>query len=112
MTINQFAKQYGLRVTKDECGDPIIQSNMLHYPHLYFDGAELCLTGLDTTVEPKILASLGGRLWTGDRWTDDRGRVRRDAKIQGIPQANWGLAAGLLKGTPQTATGLPCPMAA
>jgi hypothetical protein len=37
--IETFAEQYRLKITRDECNDPVIQGRR---GQLYFDGAELC----------------------------------------------------------------------
>ena len=81
--IEQFAAAYRLKVSRDECGDPIIQGKR---GHLYFDGDKLCAMFLDARpMSKKKLAELGGKLWMGDKSRDQQGTRRQDVEITGIP---------------------------
>jgi len=89
MTIEHFAEQFRLHISRDECNDKIIQGKRAH---LYFDGKELCLMGLDVPVagmSTAAIESLGRKCWHGSIWRDEKRRGRRDVKIQGIPKENW-----------------------
>jgi hypothetical protein len=97
LDIRAFAEQFRLKVTQDECRDPIIEGRR---GHLYFDEGELCLMAFDARVAgmgDTALGALGGKLWTGDAYKDPRQRRRRDVKIQGIPEANWPAAIRILQ---------------
>jgi hypothetical protein len=76
-----FAQEHRLKVTRDECGDQIVQGRR---GHLYFDGAKLCLMILDGPVRSSsALEAIGGKLWTGDKTEGVQ-----DVKITGIPLEN------------------------
>jgi hypothetical protein len=65
MTLQTFAHQHRLKISRDECGDQIIEGRR---GHLYFDGPELCLMILDGPVRARsVLKAIGGTLWTGDK---------------------------------------------
>lgn len=98
--IEKYAQTYRLRVKLDECGDQIIEGRR---GHLYFDGSQLCLMALDALVSglpDTALQALGGKLWIGSRWLDEKHRNHRDVKIQGIPEANWKRAYKLMRCMP------------
>lgn len=97
MTIEQFAEQHKVRVTRDECGDPIIEGTR---GHLYIDGDSVCVMALDSRLEGfnnEQVRSLGGSHWIGSIWRDARNRGHRDFWVKGIPEENWKLALRLLK---------------
>lgn len=86
MTIEKFAEQFRLRITRDECGDKIIPGKR---GHLYFAGSELCLMVIDgAPLHRKRWQALGGKLWVGDSSLDAKGRRVQDVKIEGIPLEN------------------------
>lgn len=97
VNIQQFAEQHGLRVTRDECGDPIIEGRR---GHLYFDGNALCLMALDGQLRGfnnQQVQSLGGNCWIGDIWRGLRGKGYRDVWVKAIPMDNAKQAIRLLK---------------
>lgn len=96
-TIEQFAGDFSLKVTRDGCGDPIIQGTR---GHLYFDDDNLCLMALNarlTGFSNQQVQSLGGKCWICDIWRDERRRGYRDVKVLGIPKENWPSALRLLR---------------
>lgn len=85
MTIRTFAEKHRLKVSRDECGDEIIQGRR---GHLYFDCGDLCLMVTDGAVARRSAwAGLGGLLWLGDI----TGGVQ-DVSIRGIPLESAKLA--------------------
>ena len=89
--IERFAEQHRLKVTRDECHDPVIEGRR---GHLYFADGELCLMVLDGAPAFRSRwAALGGKLWTGDISPHPKtGRRAQDVKITGIPLENARLA--------------------
>ena len=89
MNIEKFAEHFRLRITNDECGDPIIRGKR---GHLYIaDG--LCLMVIDGAPANKSRwEALGGKLWLGETSPDKTGRRVQDVWIKGIPLENAGLA--------------------
>jgi hypothetical protein len=86
MTIEQFAELFHLRITRDECGGPIIEGKR---GHLWFKGAQLCLMVIDgAPAKRSRWDALGGRLWLGDISPDANGRGVQDVRIDGIPLEN------------------------
>jgi hypothetical protein len=70
--------------------------------HLYFDGAELCLTVLDgKPAIPSKWKALGGRLWMGDISKNAQGVRVQDVKITGIPLENARLAIRMCRIKPK-----------
>ena len=85
MTIEEFAGQFRLRITRDECGDKIIQGKR---GHLYF-AEGLCLMVKDGVPAKKSSwAALGGELWIGATSPGKAGRRVQDVWIKGIPLEN------------------------
>jgi hypothetical protein len=67
-TIERFAKEYRLRITRDSCNDPIIAGRR----GLYFDGPKLCLLILNGPVRTKsVLKAIGGKPWLGDKFAGE-----------------------------------------
>jgi hypothetical protein len=65
MTLQTFAQQHRLKISRDECNDEVIKGRR---GHLYFDGPELCLMILDGPLRARsVLKAIGGKLWTGDK---------------------------------------------
>ena len=83
----RFAEQYRVKVTRDECNDPIIAGRR---GHLYFADGSLCLMVLDSAPAIKSRwESIGGKLWMGDISPHPKtGRRVQDVKITGIPLEN------------------------
>ena len=64
MTIDTFAEKFRLKITRDECGDRIIEGRR---GHIYVDAGQVCAMWLNTTPILKTrLMPLGGKLWMGD----------------------------------------------
>jgi hypothetical protein len=83
MNIEQFAEQFRLRITRDECGDKIIPGKR---GHLYFAGGELCAMVIDgAPAKRSRWEALGGRLWLGDVSPNQAGRRVQDVKVGAIP---------------------------
>lgn len=97
-SIQAFAEKHRLKITRDECGDPIIEGSR---GHLYFDDEMLCLMALDARVSgmnSQQLQSLEAKkLWEGSRWRDARQRAHRDVKVIDIPLKNARLAIKLCR---------------
>lgn len=96
MTIEEFAEKYRLRITRDDCNDPVILGLK---GHLYFDWTRLCLMSLDarfTKFGTSHLSALGGLHWEGAISRDPKGRRIRDVKIVGIPEENYNSAAKII----------------
>lgn len=89
MTIRKFAEKHRLKITRDECGDEIIQGRR---GHLYFDCGELCLMVTDgkRAKRSQWEALDGGLLWLGDIT-----QGVQDVSIKGIPLDNAKLAIRL-----------------
>ena len=97
MTIESFAQAFKLKITRDDCGDPIIEGTR---GHLYFDGSSLCLMALNARLQGfnnQQAQALGGKCWIGDIWRDDRQRGYRDVKVTDIPESSWKGAIKLLR---------------
>jgi hypothetical protein len=79
-----FAKQQRLRLTRDECGDPIFQGRK---GHLYFAAGELCAIWTDAKpIKPARLQALNPRWsWQGDVSGWGTGARVQDAWVKGIP---------------------------
>jgi len=95
--LRSVAEKYRLKLRADECGDPIIRGSR---GNLYEDGDRLCLIGLDSRISLTMARRLGGDVWVGTTWYDDRRRGHRDVTVKGIPPKNW-LAAIRLAGCRQ-----------
>jgi hypothetical protein len=81
MTIQQFAEEHKLKVTRDECGDEIILGR---HGQLYTDDGELCAVWTDARpIKRDKLVALGGRMWQGDVSLKNGRRVQ-DAWVKGI----------------------------
>jgi plasmid stability protein len=91
--IERFAQERRLRITRDECQDQVISGSR---GHLYFDGSTLCLMALDARGAEPTWAALGGKVWTGGIWRDERNRARRDVWIRNLPDKSVGKALRLL----------------
>ena len=86
MNIDQFAENFRLRITRDECGDPTIQGKR---GHLYFAGGKLCLMVIDGAISNRTRwEALGVHLWLGAISPDLAGRPVQDVRIDGIPMEN------------------------
>jgi hypothetical protein len=87
MTIKQFAEQYNLTTSRDECGNAIIQGKL---GHLYVDGGVLCAMWADAPpMNQSRLAKLGGACWQGDISIGANGRKVQDAWVRWIkPEAH------------------------
>jgi hypothetical protein len=100
--IEQFATAYRLRVSRDACGDPIIQGKR---GHLYFDGEKLCAMFIDTPViaRRRLLAVAGaqGSLWLGDISRDRTGRRVQDIELRGIPPDKYHAAIQIVGAKPK-----------
>ena len=96
MNIKSFARQYRLRIRRDECGDPIIPGRR-GQSQLYFAGSDgLCLMVLDgPRVKRSRWHALGGKLWLGDISAGVQ-----DVKITNIPMENARLAIRLARVKP------------
>jgi hypothetical protein len=100
MNIEKFAKQFRVRITRDECGDYIIPGK--GGGHLYFSDSELCLMVLDGAVaNRRRWEALGGKLWTGETSHTAKGRRVQDVKIEGIPIENAAAAIRMVRVRPK-----------
>jgi hypothetical protein len=82
MTIQRFAEEQRLKVSRDECGDQIIRGKR---GHLYVDGGAICAMWTDAPpIHHCRLAQLGGTLWQGDISKGAKGRRVQDAWVRGI----------------------------
>ena len=99
MNISDFAKRHRLRVTGDECNDPIIEGKR---GHLWFKDAQLCLMVIDgAPAKRSSWESLGGHLWLGDISPDANGRGVQDVRIDGIPLENAEAAIKMIHARPK-----------
>jgi hypothetical protein len=90
MTIEQFAEKHRLRITRDDCNDPVIVGSR---GHLYFDGEDLCLMAIDTRLKyPAKWEACGGKLWLGDVSRDAQNRGIQDVKIVGVTKPGAAIA--------------------
>ena len=81
-TLESFAETHRLRISRDECGDQIIQGRR---GLLYMDNGSLCLMAVDRKLAIRSRwATLGGNLWMGDISPAPDGRRVQDVKIAGI----------------------------
>jgi hypothetical protein len=95
MNIQDFADQFRLRITRDECNDKIISGKR---GHLYFAGGELCLMVIDgAPAIRRHWEALGGRLWMGDISLSAKGQRVQDVKIEGIPIENARAAVKMVR---------------
>jgi hypothetical protein len=80
MTIERFAEEHKLRVSRDESGDHIICGKR---GHLYVDAGAVCAMWTDgPAMKQSRLAELGGTFWQGDIGRDARGRRVQDAHVR------------------------------
>lgn len=94
MTIQRFAEEHKLRVSRDEYGDAVIRGKR---GHLYLDGAALCAMWTDAPpMHRSRLAELGGSFWQGETGRDARGRRVQDAWVRGIKPAAYRQAIRLV----------------
>jgi hypothetical protein len=86
MTIQRFAGEHNLKISRDECGDHIIRGKR---GHLYADGGTICAMWTDAPpIHHCRLAQLGGTLWQGDISHGAKGRRVQDAWVRCIrPEA-------------------------
>jgi hypothetical protein len=93
MTIQRFADEYKLKISRDDCGDAVICGRR---GKLYVDAGVVCAMWVDATpMMPSNLAKLGGTIWQGDISADDKGRVQ-DAWVRGIRPEAYELAIRLV----------------
>ena len=91
--IERFASNRRLKVSRDECNDQIISGAR---GQLYFDGSKLCLIALDARGSEPTWIALGGKLWLGSIWRDNRNRAHRDVAIRDLPETSVPKALRLL----------------
>jgi len=61
MMIEQFAEEYNLKTSRDECGAAVIAGR---YGHIYVDGGVICAMWTDAPpMNQSRLAKLGGTFW-------------------------------------------------
>ena len=86
MTIERFAEEHKLKISRDDCGDAIIRGKR---GHLYVDNGLLSAMWTDAPpMKQSRLAELGGTVWQGDIGSGAKGRRVQDAWVRGIkPQA-------------------------
>ena len=89
-----FAKRFNIHTKLDECGEQILPGSRAH---LWFDGSDLCLMGLDARLTKAALTPLGGRQWIGALNYDAKRRGMRDVDIRAIPEERWKLAVRLAR---------------
>lgn len=84
MNIQEFAERFRLKVTRDECGDPIIAGR---HGHLYEDDG-LCMMLIDTRPIVRLrLDRFGARkVWQGDISLSSNGTRVQDVWVKGIPE--------------------------
>jgi hypothetical protein len=95
LTLDSFARQFRLRIRRDECGDPILPGKpKCGKSQLYVaDSDGLCLMILDGPIANRSRwQAIGGKLWLGDISPDKHGRRVQDVKITHIPLENAPLA--------------------
>jgi hypothetical protein len=100
MTIQRFAEEHRLKVSRDECGDAIVRGRK---GHLYVDNGVICAMWTDNApvMLRSRLAKLGGRLWQGDISRDARGKGVQDAWVRGIRPEAYRLAIQLVGAKPR-----------
>lgn len=60
MTLQRFAENFKLRISRDECGDAVIRGKR---GKLYVDAGVVCAMWIDATpMMPSTLAKLGGTI--------------------------------------------------
>jgi hypothetical protein len=85
-----FARNFRLKIRRDECGDPVIPGRR---GHLYFDAGRLCLMMIDAPPVQKnrlqALVGPDGSVWRGDvSLNRDRHRVQ-DVEVKGIRPSRY-----------------------
>jgi hypothetical protein len=94
MTLQRFAEEYKLRISRDECGDAVIRGK---HGHIYVDTGTVCAMWVGATPMNKSrLVKLGGTFWQGDISTDAKGRRIQDTWVQGIRPESYHLAIRLV----------------
>jgi hypothetical protein len=94
MTIQRFADEYKLKISRDDCGDAVICGKR---GKLYVDAGVVCAMWTDATPMNKSrLAELDGTFWQGDIGTDAKGRRVQDAWVRGIRPEAYELAIRLV----------------
>src|SRR5262245_57482345 len=90
---------FHLRVSRDECGEPIIRGKR---GHLYVDAGALCAMWTDAPPIMQFrLAKLGGARWQGDISRGANGRRVQDAAVRGIQPEGHRLAIRLVGAKPR-----------
>lgn len=94
MTIETFAEQFRLKITRDECNDKIIRGRR---GHLYADAGRICAMWIDAPpMNKSTIASLKAKSsWQGDVSANDQGSRAQDAWAKDIPPETWPLAIRL-----------------
>lgn len=99
MTLQTFAQQHRLKISRDECNDEIIKGRR---GHLYVDGAELCLMVTDgKPASRSSWTAIGGKLWLGDISPNAKGQRVQDVRVTGIPLENAGAAIRMVRARPK-----------
>jgi hypothetical protein len=94
MTIERFAEEHKLRISRDERGDAVIYGKR---GHLYVDAGVVCAMWTDATpINKSRLAELDGTFWQGDISLDAKGRRVQDAWVRGIRPEAYELAIRLV----------------
>jgi hypothetical protein len=93
-----LAGKFGLRITRNECGDLIILGNLGHlYP-----GDGLCAMAIDgKPTHQSRWDALGGKLWMGDISAGETGRKVQDVKIERIRLGNARAAIKMVGARPK-----------
>jgi hypothetical protein len=86
MTIERFAKEHKLKISRDDCGEAVIRGKR---GHLYFDKGALSAMWTDSgPLKRSRLAELGDTPWHCDIGRGAKRRRVQDAWVRGIkPQA-------------------------
>ena len=99
MTIERFAEEHRLKISRDECGEVIIRGKRGQF---YGDGVTICAMWTDAPpLKPFRLAQLGGTPWQGDISHDAKGRRVQDAWVRGIRPEAYKLAIRLVAAKPR-----------
>jgi hypothetical protein len=94
MTLQRFAADHRLKVTKDDCGGAVIRGK---HGHIYVDTGMVCAMWADAAPMNKSrLVKLGGTFWQGDISTDVKGRRLQDTWVRGIRPEAYELAIRLV----------------
>jgi hypothetical protein len=94
MTLQRFAEEHRLRVSRDECRDHIIRGK---WGHLYVDDGVISAMWMDAPpMMSSRLAKLGGTFWQGDISHGAKGRRVQDAWVRGIRPEGYKLAIRLV----------------